>query len=50
MNYSEYGRTGAKVSAVGFGGMRFDLTRSNEENAEVFLKINVFSKEWCRCG
>ncbi len=37
MIYSEYGRTGAKVSAVGFGGMRFDETKSNEENAELLL-------------
>lgn len=37
MIYSEYGRTGAKVSAVGFGGMRFDETKSHEENAELLL-------------
>lgn len=37
MNYSEYGRTGAKVSAVGFGGMRFDESKSHEENAELLL-------------
>ncbi len=35
MKYSEYGSTGKKVSAVGFGGMRFDLEKSNEENAEL---------------
>jgi uncharacterized protein len=33
--YSEYGKTGKRVSAVGFGGMRFDVGRSNEENAEL---------------
>lgn len=33
MDYKEYGSTGKKVSAVGFGGMRFDLNRSVEENA-----------------
>lgn len=33
MNYSEYGTTRAKVSAVGFGGMRFDIEKSDEENA-----------------
>ena len=34
MQYTEYGRTGAHVSAVGFGGMRFDVkNRSREENA-----------------
>jgi len=35
MRYVEYGNTGKKVSTVGFGGMRFDLTKSNEENAEL---------------
>ncbi len=37
MIYSEYGSMGAQVSAVGFGGMRFDLSKSNEENAELLL-------------
>ncbi|MBW8016798.1 MAG: aldo/keto reductase [Planctomycetes bacterium] len=37
MIYKEYGRAGIKVSAVGFGGMRFDLKKSNEENAELLL-------------
>jgi len=37
MIYSEYGGTGANVSAVGFGGMRFDGSKSNEENAELLL-------------
>ncbi|MBE0534738.1 MAG: aldo/keto reductase [Phycisphaerae bacterium] len=37
MIYTNYGRTGAKVSAVGFGGMRFDESKSNEENAELLL-------------
>ncbi|AQT67415.1 General stress protein 69 [Anaerohalosphaera lusitana] len=36
MIYSDFGKTGAKVSAVGFGGMRFDTkNKSNEENAEL---------------
>lgn len=35
MIYKTYGSTGLKVSAVGFGGMRFDTERSNEENAEL---------------
>ena len=36
MQYTEYGKTGKKVSAVGFGGMRFDQGgRSDEQNAEV---------------
>ena len=33
MIYKTYGQTGRRVSAVGFGGMRFDLTQSNEDNA-----------------
>jgi uncharacterized protein len=37
MIYRQYGRTGANVSAVGFGGMRFDESKSNEENAELLL-------------
>ena len=37
MIYSEYGRSGAQVSAVGFGGMRFDQSKSNEENAQLLL-------------
>ena len=37
MIYCEYGKTGAKVSAVGFGGMRFDESKSNEENAQLLL-------------
>ena len=35
MFYNRYGQTNAKVSCVGFGGMRFDTSRSNEENAEL---------------
>ena len=47
MQYSEYGRSGKRVSAVGFGGMRFDLSRSHEENADLVryassLGINYF--------
>ncbi len=38
MIYSEYGKTGHKVSAVGFGGMRFNTKkRTDEENAEIIL-------------
>jgi uncharacterized protein len=37
VNYSEYGKTGAKVSSVGFGGMRFDPSKPNEENAQLVL-------------
>ena len=35
MQYTEYGRTGLSVSAVGFGGMRFDLSRPRRENADL---------------
>ena len=35
MIYSEYGKTGLKVSAVGFGGMQFDKDKSNRENAQL---------------
>lgn len=37
MIYKEYGKAGINVSAVGFGGMRFDLKKSNEENAELLI-------------
>jgi predicted aldo/keto reductase-like oxidoreductase len=33
MIYKLYGKTGLSVSAVGFGGMRFDVSRSNTDNA-----------------
>jgi len=32
-----FGKTGKKVSAVGFGGMQFDTGRPKEENAELLL-------------
>jgi uncharacterized protein len=35
MNYSEYGRTGASVSSVGFGGMQFNTKLANKKNAEL---------------
>lgn len=35
MRYVEYGKTGKNVSVVGFGGLRFDLSKSNEENAKL---------------
>lgn len=41
MRYVEYGKTGKKVSIVGFGGMRFDLEKSNEENAELLKYANL---------
>jgi len=37
MIYKEYGKTGIKLSAVGFGGMRFNVKRTDEENAELLL-------------
>jgi predicted aldo/keto reductase-like oxidoreductase len=33
MIYKTYGKTGLDVSAVGFGGMRFDLKQSDADNA-----------------
>lgn len=47
MKYKTYGSTGKKVSAVGFGGMRFDTSRPIEENAALVryansLGINYF--------
>jgi len=35
MRYVDYGKTGKKVSVVGFGGMRFDQSRPDEQNAEL---------------
>ena len=35
MIYKNYGRTGKKVSAVGFGGMQFDTSKSIQENAQL---------------
>lgn len=35
MIYKSYGNTGHNVSAVGFGGMRFDTTKSDAENADL---------------
>jgi len=45
--YKEYGKTGKKVSAVGFGGMRFKEDCSIEEGAEIVrhaskMGINYF--------
>ncbi len=40
MIYKEYGKTGKKVSAVGFGGMRFDMDKTLEENAELVRYAN----------
>ncbi|MHC5157036.1 MAG: aldo/keto reductase [Planctomycetota bacterium] len=35
MIYNIYGKTGLRVSAVGFGGMRFDLKQSQQANADL---------------
>lgn len=35
MRYVEYGKTGKMVSVVGYGGLRFDLEKSNQENADL---------------
>lgn len=55
MQYSEYGRTGKMVSAVGFGGMRFDTKLPMEENAELVRYacskgINYFDTAPGYCG
>ncbi|MCC0646101.1 aldo/keto reductase [Clostridioides sp. ZZV14-6150] len=35
MRYVEYGKTGKMVSVVGYGGLRFDLEKSDQENADL---------------
>lgn len=35
MIYKPYGNTGKQVSAIGFGGMRFDIDRPDDENAQL---------------
>ncbi|ONI39165.1 aldo/keto reductase [Candidatus Epulonipiscium fishelsonii] len=40
MIYKPYGKTGKQVSALGFGGMRFDTKRSIEENALIVRYAN----------
>lgn len=40
MLYKIYGKTGKKVSAVGFGGMRFNESKTLEENAELVRYAN----------
>ena len=37
MWYKPYGRTGKKISVVGFGGMRFDHPENIDANAELLL-------------
>lgn len=55
MIYKKYGKTGKQVSAVGFGGMRFDTNKAKEENAELLLYafekgINFFdtAPDYCK--
>ena len=55
MKYVKYGKTGKKVSVVGFGGMRFDTKRPDEENAELVRYacskgINYFDTAPGYCG
>jgi predicted aldo/keto reductase-like oxidoreductase len=37
MIYKTFGKTGLNISAVGFGGMQFDTSKSNKKNAELLL-------------
>ena len=39
MDYREYGRTGKKVSAIGFGGLRFPKEDYQSGNYENSVKI-----------
>ncbi len=55
MIYKQYGHTGLRLSAVGFGGMRFDTARPQEDNAELVryansLGINYFDTAPDYCG
>ena len=58
MRYKTYGKTGLKVSAVGFGGMRFpeeDYAKGPEKAAELVLRahemgINYFDTAPGYCG
>jgi len=55
MNKTPYGQTGLDVSVVGFGGMRFDTSRSDEENADLVRYaceqgINYFDTAPGYCG
>ena len=37
MIYRDYGKTGKKISAIGFGGMRFDNPEDYDFSAEMLL-------------
>ncbi len=55
MLYKTYGKTGLSVSAIGFGGMRFDISRSDKANAQLLQHafdkgINYFdtAPDYCK--
>jgi hypothetical protein len=55
MIYKTYGKTGLSVSAIGFGGMRFDISRSDKTNAQLLQHafdkgINYFdtAPDYCK--
>jgi len=55
MIYKQYGKTGMRLSAVGFGGMRFDTSLSQDENAALVRYacsrgINYFDTAPDYCG
>lgn len=55
MLYKQYGKLDLRVSAVGFGGMRFDTTLPTAENAELVryacsMGINYFDTAPGYCG
>jgi uncharacterized protein len=55
MLYKPYGRTGKEVSAISFGGMRFDNPENIEANADIVLYahskgINYFDTAPLYCG
>ena len=55
MLYKPYGRTGKDVSAISFGGMRFDKPEDTDANAEIVLYahskgINYFDTAPMYCG
>jgi predicted aldo/keto reductase-like oxidoreductase len=55
MRYATYGKTGKRVSVIGFGGMRFDTGLSQDENAELVRYasskgINYFDTAPGYCG
>lgn len=54
MRYVKYGKTRKTFFAVEFGGLRFDLSKSNEENVKLVTYaydkgINYFDTAACYC-